>query len=205
MEKAPRDRAVRESPTAPGVALTLPPGLRFLELQGPERDRALPILKESFSGYYRWHAKRTLREIATVRALEQSEVLVGVTLLARLTPVVGYVYYLFVGEAHRRRGFGARLLDDALAQFAAGGARVAYAAVEEENLPSLALFQSRGFREVERREKGWAEGGLGAWGLRSQMTIVSGELLYGRRLDGPVVGLESPREPPRGAADDPYD
>ncbi|MCI4342390.1 MAG: hypothetical protein L3K11_08500, partial [Thermoplasmata archaeon] len=103
MEKAPRDRAVRESPTAPGVALTLPPGLRFLELQGPERDRALPILKESFSGYYRWHAKRTLREIATVRALEQSEVLVGVTLLARLTPVVGYVYYLFVGEAHRRR------------------------------------------------------------------------------------------------------
>lgn len=57
-----------------------------------------------------------------------------------------------------------------------------YAAAEEENAASIALFLSRGFRSVERRERGYLEGGLGAWGLRSRMWIVSGEVLLGRRL-----------------------
>jgi hypothetical protein len=35
---------------------------------------------------------------------------------------------------------------------------------------------------VARKELGWREGGLGAWGLRSRMRIISGETLYGRRL-----------------------
>ncbi len=153
------------------------------DLVGDARERAIPILKESFEGIYRWHAKRTLREIDLVRAVTLGGTVVGAALLERLVPEVGYVYYIFVGAANRRRGIGGRLLDDAIARFRSQGARVVFAAAEEENVRSRALFRSRGFREVERKERGWQEGGLGAWGLRTRMRLVSGEVLLGLRLD----------------------
>ena len=152
------------------------------DLNGPERDGAVPVLIDSFEGIYRWHAKRTLRDVSLVRAATIEGAVAGVAMLERLTPAVGYVYYLAVRTAFRRRGIGARLLDDALDGFARGGIRVVYAAAEEDNSSSIALFLSRGFRTVERRETGYAEGGLGAWGLRSRMWIVSGEVLLGLRL-----------------------
>ena len=46
----------------------------------------------------------------------------------------------------------------------------------------VAALERRGFRRVERKELGWEEGGLGAWGLRSRMTLVGGEFLMGLRL-----------------------
>jgi ribosomal protein S18 acetylase RimI-like enzyme len=63
-----------------------------------------------------------------------------------------------------------------------GGAEVVYAAAEEDNAGSIALFRSRGFRVVERKELGYREGGLGAWGLRSRMYLVGGEVLLGLRV-----------------------
>lgn len=169
----------RETPAGAGPRLT--------DLAPSERERAVPVLKEGFTGIYRWHAKRTLRSATWVRAAELApRELVGVSILERLAPEVGYVFYLAVAQRHRGTGLGGRLLDDALRLFRAERFRVAYGAVEEENEPSRRLFRSRGFREVERKELSYREGGLGAWGLRSSMRLVGGELLYGLRLEGPA-------------------
>jgi ribosomal protein S18 acetylase RimI-like enzyme len=163
----------------------------IVELEPGSRERAVPILIDSFEGIYRWHAKRTLRDIATVRGLEVEGELRGIAMVETLVPGVGYVYYLAVRPADRRRGVAGRLLDDAIGRFAADGVRVVYAAAEAENAASLALFRSRGFRPVERKELGYREGGLGAWGLRSRMRIVWGEVLLGRRL-APEPGPSPP-------------
>ncbi|MCI4339082.1 MAG: GNAT family N-acetyltransferase [Thermoplasmata archaeon] len=159
-----------------------PAPIALTDLSGADREKAVPVVIDSFVGIYRWHAKRTLREVSTVRAAVIGGEVAGIAMLERLTPSVGYVYYLAVRKAARRQGVGARLLDDALSGFRGGGIRVVYAAAEEDNTSSIALFLSRGFRTVERRELGYDEGGLGAWGLRSRMWIVSGEVLLGLRL-----------------------
>jgi ribosomal protein S18 acetylase RimI-like enzyme len=160
-----------------------PPKVELIDLPKGSRDRAVPVLIDSFVGIYRWHAKRTLRDVAWVRAAQIEGVVAGVAMLEPLTPEVGYVYYLAIGKPYRNRGVGGQLLDDAIDRFLRGHAKVVYGAAEEENMASLALFRSRGFRSVERRELGYAEGGLGAWGLRSRMMLVHGELLMGKRLD----------------------
>lgn len=154
----------------------------LVDLAGAARELAVPVLIDSFVGIYRWHAKRTLREADLVRAAMIGGELAGISMLDRLTPAVGYVYYLAVRPSYRRQGVGRLLLDDALAGFARDRIRVVYAAAERENVASIALFISRGFRRVERRELGYRDGGLGAWGLRSRMWLVSGEILLGRRL-----------------------
>lgn len=177
--------------------MALPTGLTIISLEGSDRERALPVILDSFTGVYRWHAKRTLRQVPWVRAAESAaEGVVGVSLLDRLLPEVGYVYYIAVLQAIRRRGVGERLLSDALERFRSDGAEVVYAAVREENAPSRGLFESHGFRAVGRKETGWKEGGLGAWGLRSRMWLVSGELLLGLRLaPSAVPAAPAPPEP----------
>lgn len=157
----------------------------LVDLNGDARERAMPVIRDGFVGIYRWHAKRTLREVPTVRAVEESGEVVAVSLLDRLVPEVGYVYYVAVLRSHRGRGLGRALLDDALRIFREGGAEVVYAAVQADNEPSRRLFERRGFRLVERKETGWREGGLGAWGLRSRMRLVPGEILLGLRLRAP--------------------
>lgn len=160
------------------------PAIEVIDLEGEARERAVPLLIEGFVGIYRWHAKRTLRRIGRVRGAIVDGQLAGVSMLERLAPPVGYVYYLAVGVAHRQQGIGGHLLDDAMALFRREGAGIVYGAAEEDNTSSLALFRSRGFRVIERRERGYQEGGLGAWGLRSKMMLVSGEVLMGRRIAG---------------------
>lgn len=162
-----------------------PSTVELRDLVGPDRERAVPALKDGFEGIYRWHAKRTLRTATWVRAAVLGGEVVAVSVLERLDPEVGYVYYLSTMQSHRREGLGGRLLDDAIALFRREGVAVAYGAAEEENAPSIALFRSRGFRPVERKELGFREGGLGAWGLRSRMTLVGGEVLLGLRLAAP--------------------
>jgi ribosomal protein S18 acetylase RimI-like enzyme len=154
----------------------------IIELGRSDRERAVPVLIDSFTGIYRWHAKRTLFEVSKVRAFLRDGEVAGLTMLEEIAPGVGYVYYIAVRARVRGHGVGGRLLDDALEQFRAGGFRIAYAAAEEDNAESIALFRSRGFRLVERKETSYREGGLGAWGLRSKMWIVSGEVLLGLRL-----------------------
>jgi ribosomal protein S18 acetylase RimI-like enzyme len=157
-------------------------GVELVDLEGEAREAAVPILIDSFVGIYRWHAKRTLRRVSSVRGARVGTELRAVAMLERLVPEVGYVYYIAVAAVHRREGLGRRLLDDALERFRAEGMRIVYAAAEEDNAASIALFQSRGFRPVERDEPGYLEGGLGARGLRTRMMLVSGEVLLGRVL-----------------------
>ncbi len=161
---------------------TTPPSYRIHSLEGADRERAVPVLSEGFEGIYRWHAKRTLRTVTTVRAFSVGDHLAGVALLERVAPEAGYVYYIAVGTEDRGRGVGGTLLDDALSRFRAEGTEVVYGAVEEGNLASRRLFESRGFRVVERKEVNYRDGGLGAEGLRSRMWVVRGEDLYGLRI-----------------------
>ena len=70
----------------------------------------------------------------------------------------------------------------AIARYRGRTVEVVYAAAQSDNAASLRLFESRGFREVARKETGWQDGGLGAWGLRSRMRLVPGERLLGLRL-----------------------
>jgi ribosomal protein S18 acetylase RimI-like enzyme len=157
----------------------------LVTLEGTARERAVPVLVEGFEGIYRWHAKRTLRTVGTVRAAIVDREVAGVALLERLVPEAGYVYYLAVARRFRGHGIGGILLDDAIDRFRSQGADAIYGAVEEDNLPSQRLFASRGFRVVERQEKNYREGGLGVEGLRTRMWVVSGERVYGLRLAGP--------------------
>ena len=124
----------------------------MIDLLGGERERAVPVLKEGFVGIYRWHAKRTLKTATWVRAALIENEIVAVSVLERLDPLVGYVYYLSTKLSHRGRGLGGLLLDDALAIFRRDGSEVAYGAAEEDNVTSIELFRSRGFRLVERKE-----------------------------------------------------
>jgi ribosomal protein S18 acetylase RimI-like enzyme len=178
-------------PMGTGMADGARAELRITTLEGDAREAAIPVIKDGFTGIYRWHAKRTLREVSVVRGAWEADELVGIAMLEHLAPGVGYVYYVSVRLDRRRGGVGQALLDDALARFRTEQLEVAYAAVEEDNEPSLALFRSRGFRVVERKETSYRDGGLGAWGLRSKMWIVSGEILLGLRLrpaSGPSAG-----------------
>lgn len=162
--------------------MTIGPQVVLGDLPPEQHDEAVPIIKDCFTGYYRWHAKRTLREIELVRSARVEGRLVGFAMLSHLVPEAGYVYYIAVETPSRRKGIAAALLDDALGRFRSERVQVVYAAAESDNAPSLGLFRSRGFREVSRDEPHFREGGLGAWGLRSKMHLVSGEVLLGLRL-----------------------
>ena len=160
------------------------PEVQIIDLRPEDRPLAMPVLLESFTGIYRWHAKRTLREVSRVSALFLDGRIVGWIMLELLNPAAGYVYYVAVGREHRGRGYAGRLLDHAIESFRSARVEVVYAAAESDNIASVSLFRSRGFREVGRKELSYQEGGLGAWGLRSRMRVVAGEVLLGIRLRG---------------------
>src|SRR3989454_9791642 len=89
----------------------------------PKRNRAGLewILEESFEGWYLMHSRRTLRDIEMVRAAVSSGKPVGLVMLKTLEGNVGYVYYIAVAKASRKKGIGKLLLDDALRIFSASG------------------------------------------------------------------------------------
>jgi|SRR5580658_2994151 ribosomal protein S18 acetylase RimI-like enzyme len=165
--------------------------LTLRDLPLAERAVAVPVVTASFTGIYRWHAKRTLLSISRVRGAWAAESLAGISMLEFLEPPVGYVYYVAVRAAQRRRGVARRLLDDAIELFDRHGARVIFAAAEQDNTASIRLFAERGFRITEPKERSWRDGGLGAWGLRSRMMVVNGEVLMGRRLHPEPSGAEA--------------
>ncbi len=158
------------------------PELVLTELTDGARENAVPVIVDSFTGIYRWHAKRTLRSVSRVRGAWRSGELVGVSMLELLDPAVGYVYYLAVLRSHRRSGVARRLLDDALDLFrkCRGPSRLRRGGRGQLRL--FAAVRERGFRPTAPKERSWREGGLGAWGFRSRMMVVSGELLLGLRL-----------------------
>ena len=58
------------------------------------------------------------------------------------------IYDVAVAEEERRRGFGRRIVETALAFGAEHGAHTAYLSVMQSNAPALALYASFGFEEL---------------------------------------------------------
>ena len=142
-----------------------------------------PILQESFEGLYLRHSMRTLKEIETVRAAMLTGEPVGVIMVKKLGPGVGYVYYVAVAKSHREEGIAAMLLEDAIGKFKAEGIEDAYASVEEENLASGGLFAAQGFSKTTFSEVAKLYGALRAVNMYRLMMVVPGEALLHKRLE----------------------
>ena len=150
--------------------------------KGDERRIAIPILEQSFEGWYQWHAKRTLKDIEEVRAAVSNNDVAGIAMLKMLDPTKGYVYYIAVSPNFRRMGVGGKLLEDSLQYFFDHGAFEVYAGISEDNVESKALFSSQGFGEVSFSELSTKFGRLHAITMYRKMVIVSGEVVYVKQL-----------------------
>jgi len=69
-----------------------------------------------------------------------------------------HVLSLGVDPAHRRAGAASALLEEALAEAAAGGARLAHLEVREGNAEAFAFYERFGFRAVGRRRRYYPDG-----------------------------------------------
>jgi ribosomal protein S18 acetylase RimI-like enzyme len=137
-----------------------------------------PILEESFSGLYLWHARRTLSDVEAVRLAVVDGAPAGVAMLKFVHDRAGYVYYIAVAHAYRRRGIGGKLLDDAIGFFFdQHDAQEVYASVGEENVESNALFKGRGFRKTDFSELARRYGRVRALLMYRSMLVVHGEAL----------------------------
>ena len=145
----------------------------------PKRNRAgfEWILEESFEGWYLMHSKRTLRDIELVRTAVSSGKPVGLVMLKMLVESVGYVYYIAVAKASRKKGIGKLLLQDALRHFKASKVKEVFASVEEDNEPSEALFASEGFTRTSFGQVSKKHGSLHAVNMYREMLVVPGEVL----------------------------
>jgi ribosomal protein S18 acetylase RimI-like enzyme len=109
------------------------------------RESLLLILDQSFTGLYRWHAKRTLRSVRWLRVASKDSRPAGLAMLKMLTGRTGYAYYIAVSPSLRSAGIGGLLLDDSLATLRAAGAVQALACARADNAPSIRLLESRHF------------------------------------------------------------
>ncbi|MGA2974328.1 MAG: GNAT family N-acetyltransferase [Spirochaetia bacterium] len=155
------------------------------ERQRADRRDLLAILRESFSGIYLWHARRILLGPAAVLAAESSRTPIGLVIMKMLAPGVGYVYYLAISPAERRRGTGGFLLDRCLGYLDSHGARAVLASVTEGNLPSERLVASRGFHICRFRDLARRFGAAAAFRLWMGMTVAPGERVFMRLMEGP--------------------
>jgi ribosomal protein S18 acetylase RimI-like enzyme len=140
------------------------------------------ILEESFEGWYLMHSKRTLRNIELVRAAMSSGKRVGLVMLKTLEGGIGYVYYIAVATANRKKGIGKLLLEDALRHFKASSAEEVFASVERDNVPSEALFASEGFTRTGFGEVSKRHGHLQALNMYREMLVVPGEVLLRKAI-----------------------
>jgi ribosomal protein S18 acetylase RimI-like enzyme len=140
------------------------------------------ILEESFEGWYLMHSRRTLRDVELVRAAMSSGKPVGLVMLKTLEGGVGYVYYIAVARANRKRGIGKLLLGDALRIFSASSVKEVFASVEKDNEPSEALFASEGFTKTSFSEVSKKHGSLHTVNMYRAMTVVPGEVLLRKAI-----------------------
>lgn len=156
-----------------------------------DREALVPILEDSFEGWYLRHSKRTLADIPMVRQATFNGDRAGLIMLKDLGKSLGYVYYVAVAKEFRGRGVAGMLLDNSLSYFFERGMREVYAGVEEDNEGSFRLFQSRGFKKTTRGELAKKYGTVNSFVLLRKMVIVPGEVLLYREispklLDPPV-------------------
>ncbi len=155
-------------------------GIEIEEVVGEERQMLEPILEESFTGWYRQHAKHTLHTIEIVRAAVVERKRVGVVMLNWLNREAGYVYYIAVLPNLRGHGVAGSLLDHSLDFFFQHDAGEVYASVTSDHEEPLALFTSRRFRKIGFRELSRKYGFMRAMNLYRRMLVVSGETLLVR-------------------------
>lgn len=166
--------------TVPGIRVPL-----LVQIHGVPREarpRLASIVKESFTGLYRWHALRTLGSVDRVRAAVQGDDAVGLAMFTLLEPGLGYLYYIAVRPSHRAGGVGGLLLDDSLAVLRDAGAREVFACIRAENTTSIRLFSSRGFARSGFRDLARQRGVGGALRLWRRMVAAPGERVFRRAL-----------------------
>ena len=147
-----------------------------------ERPSLEWILEESFEGWYLLHSNRTLHHIELVRAAKISGEPVGLVMLKRMNDTVGYVYYIAVARAQRKKGIGKILLESALGYFRTLKIEEVFASVEEDNAPSEALFASDGFTRTSFAEVSRKHGKLHTIEMYNEMRVVPGEILLRRSI-----------------------
>ena len=158
--------------------------MKIVDVPLGNRSALIPLLEESFEGWYLRHSTRMLAEIEVIRAAEVDELPVGLVMLKTLYGVAGYVYYIAVATDFRRRKVGAKLLEHSLKYFSGIGVREIYASIEEDNVESAGLFQSKGFRKTSYGEVSKTHGRLRALNMYRKMLVVPGEILLRLQLDG---------------------
>lgn len=143
-----------------------------------DREDLIPVLRESFSGIYLWHARRILRSRATVLAAMRGRIPIGLAMMKMLSRDVGYVYYLALARAERRLGVGGLLLDRCLTSLFSLGVSTILACVTDGNIPSERLVISRGFVPCTMGDLLKRFGALKALGFWIGMTVAPGEEVF---------------------------
>jgi ribosomal protein S18 acetylase RimI-like enzyme len=164
--------------------MTLQEGITIVDVPSKRRDGLEWILQESFEGWYLMHSKRTLQHIELVRAAMSSGKPVGLVMLKILEGTIGYVYYIAVAKAQRKRGIGKLLLRDSLRIFKARGAQEVFASVEHDNVASEGLFASEGFTQTSFSEVSKKHGNLHTVNMYREMLVVPGEILLRKAMAG---------------------
>ncbi len=154
----------------------------IMDVPAKERAGLEWILEESFEGWYLLHSKRTLRDIEVVRVAMSSGKPVGLVMLKTLEGRTGYVYYIAVAKAHRKKGIAKLLLEDALRRFKASRMQEVFASVEKNNKPSEALFALEGFTSTSFSEVSKRHGNLHTLNMYREMLVVPGEVLLRKAM-----------------------
>jgi len=162
--------------------MTAQENIEILDVPAGKRTELDWILEESFEGWYLMHSRRTLRDVELVRAAMSSGKPVGLVMLKTLEGGVGYVYYIAVSKANRKKGIGKLLLEDALRIFNASKVKEVFASVEKDNEPSEALFASEGFTKTSFGEVSKRHGSIHTVNMYRAMTVVPGEILLRKAI-----------------------
>ena len=152
--------------------------LRVEQVPKASRERLLPILDQSFTGLYRFHARSTLRKVRWVQASFHGDAPVGLVMLSMLRARSGYVYYVAVAPAQRKAGLGTRLLDSGLQILRGAGAREVFACAHADNTPMVRLLASRGFTMTSFRGLVRMNGLASAVRLIMRMVAAPGEKMF---------------------------
>jgi len=162
--------------------MTAQENIEITDVPAGRRQELDWILEESFEGWYLWHSKKTLRDVELVRAAMSSGRPLGLVMLKSLEGTVGYVYYIAVAKASRKKGVGKLLLENALQLFKSSNLEEVFASVEKENEPSEALFASEGFTRTSFGEVSKLHGGRHTLNMYRVMTVVPGEVLLRKEI-----------------------
>ena len=127
--------------------------MRIRDATVDDRAAILRIARASFDRVYAFFAVRGTRHAWPFLVAEDGTSIEGFLegILFRGTPPIGYVYFVAVDPRARGMGSGRALVQESLRLFRSRGANRVFAAVTEDNDPSMHLFASLAFERVARR------------------------------------------------------